>query len=425
MASELRRTISVPQGVALYLGAVVGAGVLLLPGLGASQAGPASLVSWAFDCVLGIPLALTFAALAGNNPDAGGVLTYATHAFGSATGTVVGWYYFVAAATAQALVALTGAYYVAPYLGLDRFGTCVAAGLILLVATAANVRGLKVSGRLQLFFSATVAAMLLLTIIVAIPRMHAVNWTPFAPHGIGAIGTAGVTIFFAFFGWEAICHLSAEFKDPARAVPRSTAMAVGLITLMYVGIAVVTVGTHTYGGSQVNRTSIARLLAGSLGGTAGAVASTIALLIALGTTNAFVAATSRLGYALSRDGVFPRPLARLDTNAVPRTSVLVVGGWALLCLIVSYFAHWSAQTLLVVPDSLVIIVYLSATVAAIQLFRGRRRWIACLATLMSCVIVPYAGVVLVMPAIIAVIALLYRHRYGREAELGLTHSPLP
>ncbi len=82
MASELRRTISVPQGVALYLGAVIGAGVLLLPGLGASQAGPASLVAWAFDCVLGIPLALTFAALAAHSPDAGGVLTYVTHAFG-------------------------------------------------------------------------------------------------------------------------------------------------------------------------------------------------------------------------------------------------------------------------------------------------------------------------------------------------------
>ena len=94
--------------------------------------------------------------------------------------------------------------------------------------------------------------------------------------------------------------------------------------------------------------------------------------------------------------------------------MLVVGGWALLCLILSYFAGWDAETLLVVPDSLVIIVYLSATVAAIRLFHGRRRWIAVLATLMSCALVPFAGVLLVIPAFIAVIALLYRHRYGRE-----------
>lgn len=413
---ELRRTISIPQGVALYLGAVLGAGVLLLPGLGASQAGPASLISWAFDCVLGIPLALTFASLAAHTPDAGGVLTYATRAFGPATGTVIGWFYFVAAATAQALVALTGAYYVAPYLGLSRVGVFAVAGMILFVATAANVWGLKVSGRLQLFFSGTVAVLLLLTIIVALPRMHALNWTPFDPHGIGAIGKTGVTIFFAFFGWEAICHLSAEFRDPARSVPRSTALSVGLITLLYVGLAVVTVGTGTYGTGQVNRTSIARMLARSIGGAAGEVASVIALLICLGTANAFVAATSRLGYALSRDGAFPEPLARLTTKQVPRISVLVVGGWAICCLLLSYDANWTAENLLIVPDSLVIIVYLATMVAAIRLFRGPRRWLAILATLMCCALIPFAGVVLVIPAGIAVIASLYRYRYGRRLQ---------
>jgi amino acid efflux transporter len=93
--------------------------------------------------------------------------------------------------------------------------------------------------------------------------------------------------------------------------------------------------------------------------------------------------------------------------------VLVVGGWAIFCLLISYVANWNAETLLSVPDSLVIIVYLATMVAAIRLFRGSRRWLAILATLMCCVLVPFAGVVLVIPAGIAIIALLYRHRYGR------------
>ena len=59
----LRRTITLPQAIALYAGAVVGAGVLILPGVAASQAGPASLVAWAFDGLVGIPLALAVAAL--------------------------------------------------------------------------------------------------------------------------------------------------------------------------------------------------------------------------------------------------------------------------------------------------------------------------------------------------------------------------
>lgn len=131
--------------------------------------------------------------MAARSPDAGGVATYAGQAFGAAARTVTGWFYFSVAATAQALVALTGVYYVTPCLGLDRAGTFGASGLILLLATAANMRGVQVRGRLQLGFS--------------------------------AVGAVGVTVFFAFFGWEAITRLSAEFKDPARDVPRSAAGA--------------------------------------------------------------------------------------------------------------------------------------------------------------------------------------------------------
>jgi amino acid efflux transporter len=411
---ELQPSISVPQGVALYVGAVLGAGVLLLPGLGAAQAGPASLVSWAFDCLLGIPLALTFAALAARTPDAGGVLTYATRAFGGAIGTIIGWYYFVAAATAQALVALTGAYYAASYLHIGRADTFTIAAAILLIATGTNLRGIKLSGRLQLIFAAAIAGLLLATIAVSIPRIHRTAWTPFAPHGVGAIGRVGITIFFAFFGWEAISHLSEEFHDPARAVPRSTAISVGVISFLYIGVAVATVGTATYGDSEVNRTAIARLLSGAVGDAAGALAAAIALLISLGTANAFVAATSRLGYALSRDGVFPSPIQHLNAAGVPTVAISAVGAWALVCLVASLLAGWSTDTLLVVPNSLVIIVYLSATLAAVRQFRGRKRLTAMLATVMVCALIPFAGVVLVIPVGLAVLALSYRHRYGRQ-----------
>jgi amino acid efflux transporter len=396
------------------MGAVVGAGVLLLPGLAASQAGPASLVSWGFDCVLGIPLALTFAALAARRPDAGGVATYVAEGFGAAAGTIIGWFYFFAAATAQALVALTGVYYIAPYLGLNRVESFAAAGATLLIATAVNMRGIQVSGRVQLAFSAVVTALLLLAVLVAIPRIHAAAWVPFAPHGAGAVGRAGVTIFFAFFGWEAITHLSAEFRDPEVGVPRATAICAGLITVLYVGVALATVGTSTYGSAGVDRTAIARILAGSLGSAAAAIAAVIALLIALGTANVFVAATSRLGYALARDGVFPPSLSRLDARGVPRAAVAAVGGWALACLGVSYVAGWDARTLLVIPDSLVIIVYLAATLTAIRLLRGPRRLAAAIAALMCGALLPFAGVVLAIPAVIAAGALAYRRLLGRR-----------
>src|SRR5215207_5320828 len=79
----LKRTVTPAQGVALYVGAVVGAGVLVLPGTAASLAGPASVLAWAFVSLLGVPLALTFATLASRCPDAGGVATFTSRAFGA------------------------------------------------------------------------------------------------------------------------------------------------------------------------------------------------------------------------------------------------------------------------------------------------------------------------------------------------------
>lgn len=126
----------------------------------------------------------------------------------------MGWFYVIAAATGQVIVPLTGAYYAAPYLGLSRGGTFLLAGGVLAVAVAANVRGLRVSGPLQLALSGGVATLLLAAVLAALPRMRAAHGTPFAPHGVGAVGRVGVLIFFAFFGWEAIAQLSAEFRDP-------------------------------------------------------------------------------------------------------------------------------------------------------------------------------------------------------------------
>jgi amino acid efflux transporter len=58
-SERMPATVTLPQAVALYIGAVVGAGVLILRGVAATIAGPASILAWAFDSLLGIPLALT------------------------------------------------------------------------------------------------------------------------------------------------------------------------------------------------------------------------------------------------------------------------------------------------------------------------------------------------------------------------------
>jgi amino acid efflux transporter len=407
-ARELRRTITLPQAVALYTGAVVGAGVLILPGVAASRAGPASLVAWTFDGLLGVPIALTFATLAARFPDAGGVSIFATRAFGPLAGMVVGWFYFLAAAAAQALVVLTGAHYAADAIGWGRGETFGFAAAILVVAVLANLRGLRLSARLQLVISAAVAIVLLVATVAALPDIRSVAFHPFAPHGWSAVGQTAVLLFFAFFGWEAITHLSSEFRDPAHDVRRATFISVGLVTSIYLGVAFVVIGTATYGTKQLDRVAVAHLLGGALGLRARVVAAGAAIVITLGTANAFVAATSRLGYALARDHSLPRALRGLTRRGVPAPSIGVVAAIASSCLVVAYLRRWGAEAILVVPTSLVIVVYIVGMASGVRLLAGWPRFLALIATVLCLGLLPFADVSLVIPIAVAIAAVTYR-----------------
>src|SRR4051812_35685063 len=81
IGATLPRMPSTRTGAALYVGAVLGPGVLFLPALAARAAGPASILAWAALLALSAPLAVTFAALGVRHPEAGGTAAYARAAF--------------------------------------------------------------------------------------------------------------------------------------------------------------------------------------------------------------------------------------------------------------------------------------------------------------------------------------------------------
>jgi amino acid efflux transporter len=154
-------------------------------------------------------------------------------------------------------------------------------------------------------------------------------------------------------------------------------------------------------------------MSGGAGSTAGALTAALALLISLGTVNAFIATTSRLGYALARDGVFPAKLSKVDKNGVPLAAVLGVGGFAGVVLVVTYLAGWGPESLLVVPDSLVIVTYVIGMAAGVRLLTGIYRVLAVFSALLCLVLLPFSGVDVVIPVVVAVLAIAYRWWRGR------------
>ena len=120
------RTLGVWRGAALYIGALIGPGVLLVPALAAQAAGPVSILAWAGLLVFSAPLAIAFAALGVRHPVAGGVSAYVREGFGEAAAAVTGGCFLAAVLIGSPAVSLIGGYYVADLTGS---GTAVAAAV--------------------------------------------------------------------------------------------------------------------------------------------------------------------------------------------------------------------------------------------------------------------------------------------------------
>lgn len=378
------------------------------------MAGPASLLAWLFSALMSVPLAFTFAALAVHLPDAGGVATYASRAFGAAAGGITGWWYFIAGSIGQTIVPLTAGYYVATALGIDqRWAPACAAG-VLVIAVVANLAGMKISARVQIVLALGVAAILVAVIAVALPQIALAQFTPFAPNGVAGVGQAVVILFFAFAGWEAIAHLSAEFRDVRRTLPLATLLTVVIVSVLYLGIAFAVVGTGAYGSEALDRVSLGVIVEHGLGLSAAGVVAFCAVVICLGTTNAFVASVARLGYALGRDGWAPRRLAQQGRNGVPGTAVLTVGGIGAAGLIGAALFDWGTDGIVFLPSVLVLATYLLGSAAAIRIFGGAKRLVAVVSVVMLAATVPFAGWHVLVPLVIAAVVLLI-HRRRRSA----------
>lgn len=413
------RGIGVAQGVALYVCAILGAGVLVFPGQAASLAGAASLIAWGFSALVGVPLAFTFAALASRFPDAGGVATFAARAFGASAGGVAGWWFFIAGSVGQTIVPLTAGYYVAAAFGVGQEWAPGIAAVVLAIAVLANLIGLQLGARVQIGLAIGVAAILITVIVIAVPQIRLENLAPFAPHGIGGIGQSVIVLFFAFAGWEAIAHLSAEFRDVRRTLPRATLLTILIVTVLYLGIAFAVVGTGSYGTPALDRISLGLIIENGLGLSAVVAVAIAAVIICLGTTNAFIASVSRLGFALGRDGWAPSPLTKQTREGTPYMAILSVGAIGAGGLAASALFGWGTETIVFIPSVLVLATYLLGAAAAARLFDGKLRLLAFVTIGLLLVTVPFAGWHLLLP--VAVAALVIGVRKIRESSQRQRH----
>ena len=289
------------RGTALYVGALLGPGLLLLPGLAARAAGPASILAWAGLLVVSALLAVVFATLGRAHPDARGVAGYTAAGLGPAAGRVVSWCFLAGVVGGAPVVCLIGASYVTGLTGGGLLARCMVGAALLLVALALTLGGVRASSTAQLVLVTLLIVIIAVAVAGSAPAARAGNWTPFAPHGWGAIGRAAAVLMLSFAGWEAVAPLTARFRDPGRQLPRVIGAAFGVTAVLYLSLAVTTIAV--LGPAAATDVPLADLLVRAAGETGRVAAAVAAVVLTLGAVNAYLSGAAALARQLAGGAV--------------------------------------------------------------------------------------------------------------------------
>jgi amino acid efflux transporter len=395
---EFARSLRWYHAAAITTGSVLGSGVLVLPALTAEVAGPASLLAWLLLAVLSFPLALLFARLAAKIPHAGGVLAYIAAALGSPLSKSAGWMLLLMYPIGVPIVAVIGADYAGSVVGLNHTEITLIAALILTSSVLLHVRGIELASWIQVIITVLIAAMLVIAIVAALPHVHWSNFRPFMPHGFASVGLAAVLTFWCFVGWEAAGSLTEEFVHPERDVPMGLAIAAILVSVLYLALAFVTIGTKVYGG-HLSLAPLSALVGTGFGVVATKMTAILALLITFGTVHTNTASFSRMVFAQARDGHFPKRFASLHPKyGTPIGALMLLLALCALALLSYGLLHPSLAAFVKIVSVSDISIYCMCLTAALFVLTGTAvRSLAVLCLFVCAIVYCFSGWTALIP----------------------------
>lgn len=351
--TALKRRIGPVLLTAYGVGVMVGAGIYVLVGAVAAEAGVWAPLSFLLAGLIAAPTALSYAELATRIPQAGGEAAYVAQGLNSDTlALIVGLAIVLAGTVSAAAVLRGGVGYLRVVFDIPSDVAIIAlGGLLTLVAILGVLESLSVAA---LF---TVIELGGLALVVWAGAQAAPTAAYVAPPSIvwSAVGLGAVLAFFAFIGFEDIVNMAEEARNPSRTLPLSILLALGLTTLIYVIVAwaaVRSVGVNALAGSEQ---PLALVWSGESGRDP-RLLSAIAVVAALNGILAQIVMASRVFYGLGR---LHAPLSMLHRAhprfGTPVLATVLVGGAVVLTALALPVATLAEATSIILLTVFVVI----------------------------------------------------------------------
>jgi amino acid transporter len=299
---------------------MVGGGIFAVLGVAATLAGGATPIAFAIAGAVAALTAFSYARLSVRYQSSGGTVTFVDRCFGVSemTGSlnIVLWSGYI---VTTALYASAFGSYAATFFpgGTDPhpvlLRVLIAVGVI--VPWIINLANAGLVARSESMIVAIKLAMLMVVIVAGLPnvsigRLDASTWaSPLS------VLSAGMLIFVAYEGFELIANASADTRRPTKTLPRALGLSVGLVVVLYVVIAFVTVGSLS--AAQIVKAAdyaLAEAASTALGQVGFRLVAISAVLATLSAVNATLYGTARLSFTIASEGELPSTLDKRRWN---------------------------------------------------------------------------------------------------------------
>ncbi|RSM71895.1 amino acid permease [Amycolatopsis sp. WAC 01375] len=370
--TKLRRNLSAWDLTVFGVAVVIGAGIFTLTARTAGDfAGPSVSLAFVFAAIACALAALCYAEFASTVPVAGSAYTFSYATFGEFMAWIIGWDLILELAVGAAAVSKGWSAYLETVLSyifgkgtkttfeLGPIPVDWGALLVVLVLATLLAVGTKLSSRFSMVITAIKVAVVLFVIVLGIFYIKGSNYTPFIPEaqsaaesastgvdqslfslfagggsssfGVFGLLAAASLVFFAFIGFDIVATTAEETRNPQKAVPRGIFGSLAIVTVLYVAVSLVVVGMVNYkelstsAGDGSKKTLASAFAVNGVDWAAniisvGALAglTTVVMVLMLGQI--------RIIFAMSRDGLMPRGLAKTGEHGTPKRATIVVGG---------------------------------------------------------------------------------------------------
>ena len=332
------------------IGVIIGTGIFVLTGVAAAtNAGPALSLSFVISGIACALAALCYAEFASAVPVAGSAYTFSYASIGEFVAWIIGWDLILEFTVGAAAVSVGWSGYLVQILSslglalptsitsVEEGAINIPAAIIVLLLTALLVVGIRLSSTFNLIVTTIKLLVVAFFIIFGIFFITTANWSPFIPapvpaeagtasfydapllqtlfgieqqsFGVGGIVSAAAIVFFAYIGFDTVATAAEETRNPQRDLPIGILGSLAICTILYILVSQIMTGIVPY--TELN-VSAPMALAFSYAGqdwaaglvSAGAICGLTSVIMIL------MLGQSRVAFAMSRDNLLPRYLAR-------------------------------------------------------------------------------------------------------------------